>query len=192
MDLPELFVLRHGETEWNRARRMQGGLDSPLTAKGEDQARRMGRLLATHGVSATTHDMVSSPQGRAMATAVLAGRATGHSPVPEPRLTEITMGKWSGLTRDEIDATWPPPQHETFIEFYARAPGAESFDSLWDRTSAFLADLTRPTVVVTHGFTSRFLRTCAMGLTLADLDALPGGQGVVFHLRDGTHQILGQ
>ena len=40
MDLPELFVLRHGETEWNRARRMQGGLDSLLTAKGEDQARK--------------------------------------------------------------------------------------------------------------------------------------------------------
>ena len=169
---------------------MQGGLDSLLTAKGEDQARKMGRLLAAHGVGATTHDLVSSPQGRAMSTARIAGSAAGLEPVPDPRLTEITMGKWSGLTREEIDAKWPPPPHETFIEFYARAPGGESFDSLWSRTSAFLAGLTRPTVVVTHGFTSRFLRTCAMGLTLADLDALPGGQGVVFHLRDGQHRIL--
>ncbi|MFK7752549.1 MAG: phosphoglycerate mutase family protein, partial [Sedimentitalea sp.] len=43
---PEIFVLRHGETEWNASHRMQGRLNSPLTAKGISQAQHQGRLMA--------------------------------------------------------------------------------------------------------------------------------------------------
>jgi broad specificity phosphatase PhoE len=190
-DLPELFVLRHGETEWNRARRWQGVLDSPLTEKGRAQALAMGDMLRSAGVTAASHLALSSPQGRAMATARLALDQLARNIQPEPLLREISVGEWAGLTADEIDTRWPGPEDETFLDRYARAPGGEPFDALWDRVGAVLERLTRPTVIVTHGITSRFLRTRAMGLTMADLDELPGGQGIVFRLCQGRHEMIG-
>ncbi len=190
-DLPELFVLRHGETEWNRARRWQGVLDSPLTEKGKAQAVAMGDMLRAAGVSAASHTVLSSPQGRAMETARLALAPLGAEIHPEPLLREISVGEWAGLTADEIDVRWPGPEDEGFLDRYARAPGGEPFDALWERVGTVLAKLTRPAVIVTHGITSRFLRTRAMGLTLADLDELPGGQGVIFRLHQGRHEMIG-
>jgi glucosyl-3-phosphoglycerate phosphatase len=183
---PELFVLRHGETEWNRAGRMQGALDSPLTELGQAQALQMGALLARHDLAG--HRLYSSPMGRAVATTRL---AFDRPAILDPRLREIEVGLWSGLTRPEILARWPGmSDEEDMLDFYARAPEGEGFDALWDRVCSFLADLTGPAVIVTHGVTSRFLRTAALGLTLADLNEVPGGQGVVFRLRDGVHEVL--
>ncbi|MEL6841550.1 MAG: phosphoglycerate mutase family protein, partial [Pseudomonadota bacterium] len=54
MAYPDLFILRHGETEWNREGRMQGHLDSPLTPKGEGQADRQGVLLGGLDLPADT------------------------------------------------------------------------------------------------------------------------------------------
>ncbi len=190
MTLPEILILRHGQTEWNRDHRMQGGLDSPLTEEGRNQALRMGAMLAGL-VSPDTHDLWSSPQGRALATAEPISAATGCPVVPIDDLREIHMGDWAGLSRAEIDARWPASDpHESFIDFYARAPRGEGFDALWDRVGRVLDALDRPTILVTHGFTSRFLRTRALGYGLEDLAEVPGGQGVVFRIRNGEHEVL--
>lgn len=69
---PELLVIRHGETAWNAARRMQGRLDSALTPRGEAQARALGGLLEALGITADSHDIRTGPQGRSRATAALA------------------------------------------------------------------------------------------------------------------------
>ena len=190
MIYPEILVLRHGETEWNREGRFQGGFDSPLTENGRAQAVAMGELLRSCGVSAETHDFWTSPQGRAKETARLALAPIGATARHEPLLSEIGMGEWCGLSRAEIAKNWPGPADETYIEMYARAPGGEPFDRLWERVGALLQQVKRPTVIVTHGFTSRFLRTRAMGLGLDDLDRLPGGQGVIFRIRNGEHEKL--
>ena len=65
-DYPDILILRHGETEWNRAGRMQGDQDSPLTDTGRAQARRQGALLAASGCDG--YQWFSSPQGRALAS----------------------------------------------------------------------------------------------------------------------------
>ena len=183
---PDLFILRHGETVWNREGRMQGWLDSDLTDLGRQQARAMGALLA--GYDLTGHRLYCSPLGRAQATAALAFSQTSTL---DPRLREIEVGQWAGLTRDQIMTRWPGmTEAEDMLDFYARAPDGEGFVALWNRVCAFLADLPGPAVIVTHGVTSRFLRTAALGLTIADLDQVPGGQGVVFRLVDGQHQTL--
>ena len=146
----------------------------------------MGGLLA--GFDLAGHRLYSSPMGRARATASL---AFDRAPCIDPRLREIEVGQWSGLTRAEILARWPSnSEDEDWLDFYARAPGGEGFAALWDRVTGFLADLTEPAVIITHGVTSRFLRTAALGLTPADLHQVPGGQGVVFRLRDGGHEVL--
>jgi probable phosphoglycerate mutase len=188
---PELLILRHAETAWNAEGRWQGALDSPLTPRGEAQARAMAGLLADLGVTPATHDLATSPQGRALSTAGAIAAATGLTPVPDERLREIGVGLWAGLSRAEIDTRWPPPHpDEHFLDRYARAPGGEGFTALWSRCAVFLSDLRRPTVIVTHGITSRVLRTIATGRTPGQLADLPGGQGVIFRLSRGNHEIL--
>lgn len=187
--LPELYVMRHGETEWNRQRRWQGRQDSPLTATGEAQARALGRLLAARGVGPDSHAILSSPQGRARRTAELA--FDGCAPVLDARLREIDVGAFTGLARAEILARTGLDETAPLLAPYAAAPGGETFADLMRRVTGFLADLRRPAVLVTHGITSRFLRTAAMGWGPERIMELPGGQGVVHHLRDGRHDTLG-
>ena len=90
--LPDILVIRHGETEWNRERRWQGKLDSPLTEKGRAQAVAVGRKLAALGVVAGSHQVWSSPQPRAMTTAELAIGDAGLKIEPTKALREIEVG----------------------------------------------------------------------------------------------------
>jgi probable phosphoglycerate mutase len=190
-NLPELIVLRHGETVWNREGRMQGACDSPLTARGVAQARAQGGLLAALGVRAGTFRAFSSPQGRARATADLALAPLGLAAVADARLREIGTGLWAGLTRADIEARWPGPPDEGLLAFYDRAPQGEGLAAAAARLADFLSGLDGPTVVVTHGLTSRLLRALALGLPPAAAEHLPGGQGVVHRIRAGRHEVLG-
>ncbi|QQA44714.1 histidine phosphatase family protein [Pelagovum pacificum] len=190
MSLPELLVIRHGETEWNREHRWQGALDSPLTEKGEGQARDVGGILLGLGVSATSHRFLTSPQPRSRRTSDLALAIIGASATTHDALREIGVGDWTGLSAVEIEAGWPGPEDEHFLDRYARAPNGERFDALWKRVGEVLDSLDGPTVIFTHGITSRVLRTRALGLTLAELDEVPGGQGVIHRIRDGRHDTL--
>jgi probable phosphoglycerate mutase len=183
--MTDIYILRHGQTEWNAARRMQGALDSPLTALGRDQARRQGEILRDLG--ATGLPVHVSPQGRARATVALA--LPEARPLVDPRLREISLGAWDGLTAAEIDALGGSSP-DSFGEgkgfwWYDTTPG-ERFDSMVARTRSFVADLDGPAVIVTHGITSMFLRGALLGLDLDGIAALPGGQGVVHHLSGGT------
>ncbi len=186
--LSDLYILRHGETLWNLQERMQGGLDSSLTDKGHAQAARMAKLLQERGVGPKDFDLWSSPKGRARETARYVEEATGLVAQVDEDLREISVGDWVGLDKAEIEAKWPAPNpNEDFIDFYARAPNGDSFEAFWDRMGGVIARIKKPTVIVTHGMTSRFLRTRVLGLTLNDLRVLEGGQGSVFHITKGQH-----
>src|SRR5215472_9333559 len=108
MVLPVVYLVRHGETEWNLVRRYQGWGDSPLTERGLAQAEAVGRVLAEIS-AATTAQIISSPLGRARRTAEIIGSALGNrAPILlEERLKEISIGAWDGLLRDEIEAIEP-------------------------------------------------------------------------------------
>jgi len=180
--------MRHGETEWNREGRFQGALDSPLTALGRAQAVAMGCTLTARGVTPGSHPLWVSPQGRAIATAALA--FPGAPLRSDPRLAEIGMGQWSGLRRDQIDIRWPGPPEQDMFALYARCPDGEAFAAVWARVAAFLADLTGPAIIISHGMTSRFLRACALGLGPDGAADMPGGQGVIHHLRPGHAAMI--
>jgi probable phosphoglycerate mutase len=187
---PELYILRHGETHWNAENRMQGGLNSSLTEKGRGQAAQQAALLAAQDL--TGFAAFCSPQGRAFETAGIA--VATHIPMirTDDRLREIGVGEWQGklraglLVEGDLDDGPDGP-----ITMYEKAPGGEGFVRLEARCRAFLADLTGPSVLVTHGITSRMLRTIILGLGRPGLGQLPGGQGVVFHLKDGSQTQLG-
>ena len=185
-----IYVMRHGETEWNAEGRFQGALNSPLTAQGRAQAQAQAEILSTHDLSA--FDVRVSPQGRAFETAAIALAGLVPALHTDDRLREIEVGAWSGKLRSEVSAVGLTLEDtpDGPLALYEHAPGGEGFARLRARCEAFLSSLTRPTVCVTHGITSRMLRTVALGRATATLGDLPGGQGVVYAVENGTHRQL--
>jgi broad specificity phosphatase PhoE len=94
----EIVLVRHGQTEWSRTGRHTGTTDVPLTALGEEQARRVGAYLRRRRAPVLT---LSSPRSRARRTAGLAGWA---DPLIEPDLVEWDYGGYEGRTTAEISA----------------------------------------------------------------------------------------
>ncbi|MEO0380709.1 MAG: histidine phosphatase family protein [Pseudomonadota bacterium] len=191
MKHPDLLILRHGETEWNLAGRLQGEMDSPLTETGRTQAAAQARILVRFGVKDWA--FWSSPQPRAWNTAQIALAPYQNRVQSDARLSEIRMGEWTGWSRKDIMAVAPHLyEMDTDLEIYNHAPGGEGLEALFQRTGTFLADLTTPSVIVTHGITSRMLRCHALGLEPGAFDSLPGGQGVVYYLSRGVQTCLSE
>lgn len=182
---PELYILRHGQTEWNAEGRMQGALNSPLTPQGEAEARRQGEIL--QGLDLTGFQFICSPQARAVQTAGIALARVADFIVTDPLLAEITVGAWSGLMRDTLPMEDVP---DPYMAQYEAAPGGEGIAGVKRRVTAFLAALQGPAVLVTHGVTSRVLRASVVGEAALQPSSIHGGQGVIYHLNDGVQKVL--
>lgn len=184
MTYPELYILRHGQTEWNVADRMQGWLNSPLTAKGEMDAARQGEILRSLDLNG--FDFWCSPSGRAVQTAGIAC-VMAEAIQTDIRLREIGVGDWSGRFRSELPM---PDGPDPYLAQYEMAPNGEGFATLSARAQAFLAELDRPSVIVTHGITSRAIRKLVIGEAALANPHPHGGQGCVYHLKDGVQELL--
>ena len=77
-----------------------------------------------------------------------------------------------------------------FLDLYRQAPDGEGFAALEARCRAFLAELAGPAVLVTHGLTSRMLRSLIVGQDALSITEAGGGQGVVWHVRNGAQNLL--
>jgi probable phosphoglycerate mutase len=189
-----IFLVRHGETEWNRERRYQGGLDSPLTPGGVTQARAVGRLLASLP-EAISAPIVASPQGRARHTAELIREELGGGEKLsfDERLRELTTGAWDGLAYAEIEAQSPGIfDGDGRYEWYFRAPGGESWEALAARLGEWLGEQDPDATVITvaHGLVSRVLRGLYAGMPRAAALSLPVPQDRIFRLACGTVETL--
>lgn len=116
-----LYLVRHGETDWNRAHRIQGSTDIPLNDTGRSQALRTGRLLARR----EWDGIYASPLSRAFETASIISAETGlAAPTPLPTLAERNYGEAEGLTGTEVEnrypGSMPVPGRETRDEVAAR------------------------------------------------------------------------
>ncbi|MDM4763149.1 histidine phosphatase family protein [Galbitalea sp. SE-J8] len=102
--MSHLYLVRHGETDWNRERRVQGSTDIPLNEMGRVQAIATGRLLATRRWDA----IYASPLSRALETARIIARECGlGEPVVVPAIIERSYGEAEGMDHDSIDARFP-------------------------------------------------------------------------------------
>lgn len=153
MAVTTLFLVRHGETDWNAERRVQGQLESRLNDRGLQQAvERAGQIndLAVDAVYCS-----SSHRTRQTAHALLSGKTDGV--VYQDNLREICLGVWEGKLRAEIDQISPlQVQHFFQQPELFQLQGAETFSSLQGRAISALTDIVtqhsgKRILVVSHG-----------------------------------------
>ncbi len=186
----EVYLLRHGETEWNAQGRYQGKLDSPLTRRGREQAQDIGRLLSAilTGRNVALH---ISPLGRTRETAEIICNFIDAPLVIEPRIQEVSIGSWDGLTRIDIDAGWPGRLNGcNAYDWFFRAPDGESYEEALARVSSWLTVLKGVTVAVSHGLASRIIRGAYLGLTREQTLSLPVPQDIIWHLAEHRVEAL--
>jgi broad specificity phosphatase PhoE len=142
--MTELYLVRHGETEWNAARRIQGRTDIPLNDTGREQARRAAELLARR----RWQGVYTSPLGRAHETARIIADRLGLEGVTDiDALVERDYGEAEGMGFDEIEALYPEG---------VRAPGQETREEVAARVVPALLELAERhpgerLVIVSHG-----------------------------------------
>lgn len=180
----ELIFIRHGQTEWNVAGRLQGRGDSPLTSLGRRQARVHATWLAGH----RPDQIVASPLGRAQATARILADALDLPVEIEPRLEERCMGRFEGWTLDEVSAAAPAEADARIADPWRyRAPGGENYDDMVARVDPLLEELLAWTahrvVLVSHGTLVRPLLGRLLGLDQEIMLRLRQPNQVVYQVR---------
>jgi probable phosphoglycerate mutase len=184
-----IILARHGRTEFNEEGRYQGSRDSPLTALGLEQARRLGVLIGT--LAPVEVMLWSSPLGRAEHTARIIKDIAGLDGeiVFDERLREVSLGSWDGLTDEEIESASPGAcDGATRFDWFFRAPDGERYELVEARLASWLADVRqRPGfhVAVSHGLSGRILRGVYRAMPRTAVLKLDVPQDAVFRLHGG-------
>ena len=189
-----IYLCRHGETAFNRERRLQGRNESELTALGQRQAEAMADLL--HDLiardAASPWRIVASPLHRTRATAAAIGARLGLPVEIDERLVEIDVGDWSGRLRDDVAREHP----ELFRtpEWFFAGPGGETYEDIMSRVGGWLAEQAsepeRRLIVVSHGVAGRMLRGAYAGLSRTEVLAQDVPQDAIFRLMGGQVERL--
>lgn len=130
-----LFIVRHGETEWNVSKKMQGCKDSPLTVKGKTNARLLGESLGDINFD----KVYCSPLGRANETATLILANKDVRIEMHDAIREMSFGCWEGMEQNEIESLYPIQKYNFWNrpDLYQSIDG-ESFEDVIERVKNFL------------------------------------------------------
>ncbi|HTS40764.1 MAG TPA: histidine phosphatase family protein [Xanthobacteraceae bacterium] len=194
MTRPVLYYVRHGQTDWNVERRLQGQHDIPLNALGRRQAVQCGRILhelfARDDRSPGDFDYFSSPLGRARKTMELMRAELGldiEGYRTDIRLLEMSFGRWEGFTPTELEkreAAALAARDRDKWQFVL--PGGESYAQLLVRVRAWYETVERDAVVSAHGGVARAL-IAHLGIADPEVAAMDDiGQGVVYVFAGNT------
>jgi probable phosphoglycerate mutase len=170
----ELWLVRHGTTDWTISKKHTGITDIPLTADGERRARELEPVLATHTFAA----VFTSPRSRARRTAALAGF---EDAVVDDQLIEVDYGEYEGLTTAEIREERP----DWFL-WRDGSPGGESMDDAGRRADQVLerlATVDGDVLLFGHGHFSRVLGARLLGL--------PASEGRLLILGPASISVIG-
>ena len=170
-----VWLVRHGETEWARLGRHTGRTDIPLTDTGREQAIELGRRLAGH----TFALVLTSPLSRAAETAAISGFA--DAVVPDPDLQEWDYGDLEGRLTADIRRSYPG-----WTIWRGPWPGGETIDEVGDRADRIIARVRAidgNVLLFAHGHLLRVLTARWLGL--------PPSAGGLFALGTATLSILG-
>ncbi|WP_031500399.1 histidine phosphatase family protein [Bryobacter aggregatus] len=174
-DRHELWLLRHGETEWSLSGQHTGWTDIPLTPNGEQQARNLGIALAGRPFA----EVWVSPLQRARATCTLAGY--GSQAQPKDNLKEWNYGQVEGLTAVQVRQSVPG-----WTIWKDGAPGGETIEQVYDRAGKVIEEASHvpgDVALFAHGHILRLLAANYLGLQPNDAQ--------LFALGTATISILG-
>ena len=148
----KLYIIRHGQTDWNIAKKIQGRQDIPLNERGHFQAQCLGKAMENRPITA----VFSSPQIRAMETAIAVASPAGVPVIPVRDLMQINYGVWEGKTEEELlrddralyEAWWSHPAETA-------PPEGESINQVNERCrqawKEIKPQLTGDAAIVAHG-----------------------------------------
>ena len=148
-----LWLVRHGQTDWNQEGRYQGQLDLPLNPAGREDARRMAAILAARPLAA----IYCSDLLRARQTAEVLARVTGAPLILEPRLREVALGDWEGQLFSDIRARYPEEIRLRLLQpLHSRPPGGETLWEVWLRVKSAVDEIAarhpgQEVAIVAHG-----------------------------------------
>ncbi len=177
----QLYLVRHGETEYNRHDLFRGQIDIPLNETGRRQAEAAGEHLSGTGITA----FYSGPLARAVDTVRHIAAPHGIQPAVLPLLNDIDYGAWSGKTVDEIKKAYPDvyelwvhrpaevrfPDGESLREAHARIQ--ECMKWLWQRHTD------EAIVAVGHKVVNRLVLCIALGMPLEGIWRIEQGNGAI-------------
>ncbi|MFK7913080.1 MAG: histidine phosphatase family protein [Pseudomonadales bacterium] len=186
-----IYLLRHGQTEWNVEGRMQGRLDSALTSHGQQQAIGHGeKLKALGGVE----HMFVSPSGRTQETAYLLNSFLGAAITFDEVLMERDCGLWGGMTINEIKERFPSEwESRSKAPYEYRPPGGENTPDMIERVRDFVDRLhggsAQSVAIVTHAVMSRAILTHLLGLKPTVAGRLRHPNEAFYQLEVGAESI---
>lgn len=190
----KIYFTRHGLTEYNKERRIQGLLDSPLTLEGKEKAKELGARLKDEGIEI----IYSSDQKRAMDSAKIVNEALKIEIISDRRLREVSMLSHEGMTWAESVAT--DPDREDLImqrpDLFNEGGIYPYRDALEDAI-AFIFELIKTNyekvLVMTHGSKLRVITTVLEGLNLKDTNKVELIKGLslkIYDYNEGKFKLL--
>ncbi|MBM7867218.1 alpha-ribazole phosphatase [Heliobacterium gestii] len=203
--MTRVYLIRHGETEWNMARRYQGHSDVQLSEKGREQAQLLVRRLAGEKIDR----VFASDLSRAVETARVIAEGHHTEVIVEPRFRECNFGAWEGLTFTEIEKAYPEEMKTwNTAPGKLQLPGGESFAIVQCRAHEAMMELVKKhdnegVAIVAHGGT---IRTLLCAILEVDLDRawqfrqentalniidFYDCKGIIERINDVTHLIPG-
>ncbi len=157
-----LYIIRHGQTDWNARGIIQGRTNTRLNALGREQAGRNGEVLADILVNADDFGFVSSPLDRACETMEIIRKKLGlptKNYKTDDRLLEVNYGDWQKHSWEELRKEKSKEIEERFADPWGTiAPGGESYEQAMLRVNSWLNEIGKNIVAVTHGGVMRCIR----------------------------------
>ncbi len=191
--MKELYFVRHGQTEWNAIRRMQGQWNSNLSELGRKQAETNGSFLKTQNIDY----MVASPLDRTRQTAEIIDRHLKIRFSFDDRIKEWHCGDWSGEMWSELPEKWP----EAFAAwqadpFHNRGIGGENYPDMAKRSEPFLKNVLandhKKIAIVSHGIIGRVMIGALLSMTPKEMFSFSQDNNTIIHLLASDHKYLVQ
>ena len=196
------YLIRHGETDWNKAGRYQGRTNIDMNAEGREQARLLGERFRFLPLDA----LYVSPLNRAVETANEVARTTGITPVTDEHFIEINFGEWEGHTIEELSEKFGSAYTDFFKDpFDHPVPGEGSFQNAMDRAIEGFNILAerhqgQNVAIISHGGLLRVMlvgllemgdafyrKTWMTNTSVTMLDVMPDGRKLLMTLNDKAH-----
>ena len=189
-----IFFFRHGETYWNKEKRYQGALNSPLTENGINQIELVCKIFEKDTDLRTPLKVYVSPLGRARQTANILKSHFDIELIEDVRLKEVSLGSWDGKTREELLNTDPSKLVGAQpYNWYFYSPDGETILSAKKRVASWLQEVQDKNVgAVAHGLIGRIIMGVYLGLSDDEMLKLAIAQDSYYKIHDGKVYPIGK